>query len=301
MVSYIYPPSAFYELLGLIGPLTDPGAHGGDPADAFDVVIPSLPGYAFSDPIPGRGSARRVPELWAALMSDVLGYERFAAHGGDIGAMVTNRLAYEFPERLVGLHVAVAEPYVGSGCAPLSDAERAMLAERLAGQETGGAYAHVQRTRPQTLAFALSDSPVGLAAWILDRWWDWSDCDGDLERRFTKDQLLTTVMLYWVTGTIGTSFRLYRDWALGSGSRPETWQGRDGVVAGVERPFPAGERIQVPAAVALWEARYPREWAQRSYADLQRFTEMPRGGHFAAMEEPELLVEDIRAFFRDLR
>src|ERR671937_1568675 len=109
-------PSTFYELLGLVGPLTDPGAHGGDPADAFDVVIPSLPGYAFSDPIPGRGSARRVPELWAALMSDVLGYERFAAHGGDIGAMVTNRLAYEFPERLVGLHVAVAEPYVGSGC-----------------------------------------------------------------------------------------------------------------------------------------------------------------------------------------
>jgi pimeloyl-ACP methyl ester carboxylesterase len=295
-------PSTFYELLGLVGPLTDPGAHGGDPADAFDVVIPSLPGYAFSDPIPGRGSARRVPELWVALMTDVLGYERFAAHGGDIGAMVTNRLAYEFPERLVGLHVAlVAEPDVGPGCAPLSDAERAMLAERLAGQETGGAYAHVQRTRPQTLAFALSDSPVGLAAWILDRWRDWSDCDGDLERRFTKEQLLTTVMLYWVTGTIGTSFRLYRDWALGSGSRPEAWHGREEVVAGVERPLPAGERIEVPAAVALWEARYPREWAQRSYADLRRFTEMPRGGHFAAMEEPELLVEDIRAFFRDLR
>jgi pimeloyl-ACP methyl ester carboxylesterase len=295
-------PSTFYELLGLVGPLTDPASHGGDPADAFDVVIPSLPGYAFSDPIPGRGSARRIPALWLELMRDVLGYERFAAHGGDIGAMVTNRLGYEFPRHVVGIHVAlVAEPHVGPGAAPLTAAERKMLAERAIGQETGGAYAHLQRTRPQTLALALSDSPAGLAAWILDRWWDWSDCDGDIERRFTKDELLTTVMLYWVTGTIGTSFRVYRDWALGAGSRPEAWEGRDEVVTGVERPLPPGERIGVPAAVALWEARYPREWAQRAYGDLRRFTEMPRGGHFAAMEEPELLVEDIRAFFRDLR
>jgi pimeloyl-ACP methyl ester carboxylesterase len=295
-------PSTFYELLGLVGPLTDPAAHGGDPRDAFDVVIPSLPGYAFSDPLPGRGSARRIPALWVALMRDVLGYDRFGAHGGDIGAMVTNRLAYEFPEALVGIHVAlVAEPHVGMGAPPLTDAERAMLAERAKGQETGGAYAHLQRTRPQTLAFALDDSPVGLAAWILDRWWDWSDCGGDLERCFTKDELLTTVMLYWVTQTIGTSFRVYRDWALGSGSRPEAWAGRDDVVRGVERPLPPGERIAAPAAVALWEARYPREWAARSYADLRRFTEMPRGGHFAAMEQPDLLVEDIRTFFRDLR
>jgi pimeloyl-ACP methyl ester carboxylesterase len=294
-------PSTFYELLGLVGPLTDPASHGGDPADAFDVVIPSLPGYAFSDPIPGRGSARRIPALWLELMRDVLGYERFAAHGGDIGAMVTNRLGYEFPRHVVGIHVAlVAEPHVGPGAAPLTAAERKMLAERAIGQETGGAYAHLQRTRPQTLALALSDSPAGLAAWILDRWWDWSDCDGDIERRFSKDELLTTVMLYWVTGTIGTSFRVYRDWALGAGSRPEAWEGRDEVVTGVERPLPPGERIGVPAAVALWEARYPPEWAQRAYGDLRRFTEMPRGGHFAAMEEPELLVEDIRAFFRDL-
>ncbi|MEN3279856.1 MAG: hypothetical protein V7607_996 [Solirubrobacteraceae bacterium] len=295
-------PSTFYELLGLIGPLTDPAAHGGDPRDAFDVVIPSLPGYAFSDPLPGRGSARRIPALWVALMRDVLGYDRFAAHGGDIGAMVTNRLAYEFPDALVGVHVAlVAEPHVGIGAPPLTDAERTMLAERAKGQETGGAYAHLQRTRPQTVALALDDSPVGLAAWILDRWWDWSDCGGDLERCFTKDELLTTVMLYWVTQTIGSSFRVYRDWALGSGSRPEAWEGRDDVVAGVERPLRPGERIAVPAAVALWEARYPREWAARSYADLRRFTEMPRGGHFAAMEQPDLLVEDIRTFFRDLR
>jgi pimeloyl-ACP methyl ester carboxylesterase len=295
-------PSTFYELLALVGPLTDPAAHGGDPDDAFDVVIPSLPGYGFSDPIPGRGSSRRIPELWAQLMRDVLGYERFAAHGGDIGAMVTNRLAYERPDDLVGIHVAlVAEPSVGPGSAALTPCERTMLAQRAFGQERGGAYAHVQRTRPQTLAYGLADSPVALAAWILDRWWEWSDCGGELERRFTKDQLLTTVMLYWATGTIGTSFRVYRDWALGAGSRPEAWEGRDEVVAGVERPLPPGERISVPAAVALWEARYPRKWAQRAYADLRRFTEMPRGGHFPAMEEPGLLVEDLRAFFRDLR
>ena len=159
-------PSTFYELLGLVGPLTDPAAHGGDPADAFDVVIPSLPGYGFSDPIPGRGSARRIPSLWVELMR-VLGYDRFAAHGGDIGAMVTNRLAYEFPEQLVGIHVAlVAEPYVGPGAAPLTAAERAMLAERAAGQESGGAYAHLQRTParrrlPSRSATRRSDSPRG--------------------------------------------------------------------------------------------------------------------------------------------
>ena len=192
-------PSTFYELLPLVSLLTDPARHGGDADDVFDVVIPSLPGFAFSEPLPGRGSSKRIPELWTRLMREVLGYERFGAHGGDIGAMVTNRLAYEFPEDLLGIHVAlVAEPHVGPGAAALSDAERAMLTARTRGQETGGAYAHIQRTRPQTLAYALTDSPVGLAAWILDKWWEWSDCGGDLERCFTKDQLLTTVMLYWV-------------------------------------------------------------------------------------------------------
>jgi len=295
-------PSTFYELLPLVPLLTDPQRHGGDASDAFDVVIPSLPGYGFSEPLAGRGSSRRIPDIWLGLMRDVLGYERFAAHGGDIGAMVTNRLGYESAEQLVGIHVAlVAEPDVGSSAALLTEAERAMLAERARGQETGGAYAHLQRTRPQTLAYALNDSPVGLAAWILDKWWEWSDCAGDLERRFTKDQLLTTVLIYWLTQTIGPSFRIYRDWALGSASRPEAWEGREEVPTGIERPLPADRRISVPTAVALWEARYPREWAERSYADLRQFTEMPRGGHFAAMEEPELLAADIRAFFRPLR
>jgi pimeloyl-ACP methyl ester carboxylesterase len=153
-------PSTFYELLPLVPPLTDPARYGGNADDAFDVVIPSLPGFGFSEPLPGRGSSRRIPELWTRLMREVLGYERFGAHGGDIGAMVTNRLAYEFPQHVLGIHVAlVAEPCVGPGAPALSDAERAMLTARAVGEETGGAYAHIQRTRPQTLAYALNDSP----------------------------------------------------------------------------------------------------------------------------------------------
>lgn len=176
-----------------------------------------------------------------------------------------------------------------------------MLAERVLSQETDGAYAHLQRTRPQTLAYALSDSPVGLAAWILDKWRAWSDCGGDLESCFTKEQLLTTIMLFWTTRTIGSSFRIYRDWALGAGSRPEAWRGRGDVPPGVERPLGPGERIGVPAAVNLREARYPREWAERSYSDLRRYTTLPQGGHFAALEQPGLLADDIRAFFKSLR
>jgi pimeloyl-ACP methyl ester carboxylesterase len=298
-------PSTFYELLLLVPLLTDPVGHGGDPTDAFDVVIPSLPGYGFSDPLPRRGSAARIPRLWARLMTEVLGYPRFAAHGGDIGAYVTNRLGYEFPEQVAGIHVTmVAEADLGPGAAPPSDAERAFQRERVTGQEAGGGYAHIQRTRPQTVAYGLADSPVGLAAWILDKWREWSDCDGDPERRFTKDQLLTTVTLYWATQTIGSSFRIYRDWALGMQDRPETWQDRERswVPAGVEpRPLPPGEQIQVPTAVALFRERWPKEWAERVYGDLRRFTEMPRGGHFPAMEEPELLAEDLREFFRALR
>jgi pimeloyl-ACP methyl ester carboxylesterase len=299
-------PSTFYELLPLVPLLTDPASHGGDAADAFDVVIPSLPGYGFSDPLAGRGGANRVPGLWARLMTEVLGYAQFGAHGGDIGAMVANRLALEHPERLVGIHVTrAADPYVGPGAAPLTAAEREMMAGRARWHEVEGGYVHLQRTRPQTLAYGLADSPVGLAAWILEKWRAWSDCDGEVERRFTKDELLTTVMLYWVTGTIGSSFRFHRDWALGAASLPdalaEALADRPEVPAGVVRPLGRGERIQVPAAVALFDYRCPREWAERAYGDLRRFTDMPCGGHFTAMEEPELLAEDLRGFFRDLR
>jgi pimeloyl-ACP methyl ester carboxylesterase len=295
-------PSTFFEFSKIIPLLTDPESHGGDAADAFDVVVPSLPGYGFSDPLP-PGEAERIPEMWAHLMADVLGYERFAAHGGDIGGMVTNRLGVEFSERLVGIHVTfVAEPYVGPGAPEPSEQERAFLEERARGQEFGGAYAHLQRTRPRTPSYALNDSPSGLAAWIVEKWREWSDCGGDIERRFTKDELLTTVTLYWATGTISSSFNIYRDWALGSASVPVAWEGREEVPPGVDsKPLDRGQRIEVPAAVAAFNERCPREWVERAYADLRRFTEMTRGGHFAPMEEPELLAEDIRSFLRPLR
>jgi pimeloyl-ACP methyl ester carboxylesterase len=280
-------PSSFAEFGDVLGPLTDPAAHGGDPADAFHVVVPSLPGFGFSDPLP-PGRTRRVTALWLGLMT-ALGYPRFAAHGGDIGAFMTNRLAVEHPDRLVGVHTGFpAEPASGAG-----PPEQQRRRER----ETGGAYAHVQRTWPLTLAYGLSDSPAGLAAWILDKWRDWSDCDGDLRARFTADQLLTVVSLYWLTGTIGSSFRFYREWALGSAPDlyPDAPPGVDA------HRLPPGVRITVPAAVALFKASYPRHEVERAYTDLRRFTEMPRGGHFPAMEEPGLLVDDLRAFFRPLR
>jgi pimeloyl-ACP methyl ester carboxylesterase len=227
-----------------------------------------------------------------------LGYERFAAHGGDIGAFVTNRLAIEYPERLIGVHTTFpAEPYTVEAD-ELTDEERHFLARRQRDRELGGAYAHVQRTRPQTLAYGLNDSPVGLAAWMLDKWRDWSDCGGELDRRFTADQLLTTVSLYWFTGTIGTSFRFYREWGLGSEPSSDYPLAPPGVDT---HPLPPGRRVEVPAGVTLFEARYPRRYVERSYSDLRRFTVMPHGGHFPALEEPGLLIDDLRTFFRPLR
>lgn len=299
-------PGTFAEFLPLIPLLTDPAAHGGDANDAFDVVVPALPGYAFSDPPRGPGFSLRIPALWVRLM-DGLGYPRFAAHGLDVGNSVCNRLALEFPDRLFGIHLTYpAEPYLGPGARTLSARERAFLDGRPGGQEAEGGYAHIQRTKPQTLAYGLTDSPAGLAAWLIEKFRAWSDCDGDLEQRFTKDEILRTVMLYWLTGTIGSSFRVYRDWALGAESNPYAWAERDEVPRGIaSRPLARDERIEVPAALALFPADppsgMPREWAERAYTDLRRFTRFPRGGHFPGMEEPELLADDLRAFFRPYR
>lgn len=299
-------PSTFAEMLELVPLLTNPSGHGGDPADAFDVVVPSLPGYGFSDRPTKPGFSRRIPGLWVSLMAE-LGYPRFAAHGVDVGSSVTNLLGLEYPERIVGVHVTYpAEPYLGPGAAALSERERLFLEGRPPGQEAEGGYTHIQRTKPLTLSYGLNDSPVGLAAWIIEKFRAWSDCGGDIERRFAKDDLLTTVMIYWLTETIGSSFRVYRDWALGAESNPYAWQDRDDVPRGVaSKPLGQHERVSVPAAVALFPADppsgMPREWAERAYADLRRFTRPPRGGHFPAFEEPELLAEDLRAFFRPLR
>jgi pimeloyl-ACP methyl ester carboxylesterase len=299
-------PSTFFEFSKIIPLLADPESHGGDAADAFDVVVPSLPGYGFSERPKEPGFSRRIPGLWVRLMEG-LGYSRFAAHGVDVGASVTNLLGLWYPDGLVGIHVTYpAEPYVGPGAPEPSEWEREFLKERPRGQEAEGAYTHIQRTKPQTLSYALNDSPAGLAAWIVEKFRAWSDCDGDVEKRFSKDELLTNLTIYWATETIGSSFRVYRDWALGAESNPYAWNGREEVPRGIaSKPLARDERIGVPSAVALFPADppagMPREWAERSYSDLRRFGRMPRGGHFPAMEEPELLAEDSRSFFRSLR
>jgi len=282
-------PSSFLEMERLSWLL----AHPDNPADAFDVVVPSLPGFGFSDP-PAAGEALspRTADRWAVLMRDVLGYTRFGAVGGDIGAGVTTRLGMQHPELVVGIHVdpdgvAQATPYLTDPDAapPLSEAERSYLAADGAWVAEHGGYAHLQGTRPRTLAFGLTDSPAGLAAYLVEKFRAWSDCGGDVLSRFDRDDLLATVTLYWVTDTIGSSFLPYYD--------------------GRHRGEPAPRlRVDVPVAVALWHepnlTAPPRELAERAM-NVTRWTQMPRGGHFAAAEEPELLAEDIRTFFRPLR
>jgi microsomal epoxide hydrolase len=280
-------PGSIVEFQRLIPMLTDPGHHGGDPADAFTVVAPSLPGYTLSfRPNQPRFGVVEIADVFAALMTDVLGYPRFAAHGGDWGAFATSCLGVAHPERLVGIHVNLLG--IQRSVQPTASAtpeEKAYFAqlEQWLREETG--YLWIQGTKPQTLAYGLTDSPVGLAAWIIEKFRTWSDCGGDVERRFTRDVLLTNIMLYWVTGAIGSSFWPY--------------------YARHHNPWPITERrpVTVPTAYAAFPCeiiRPPRSLAERVY-NIRRWTSMPSGGHFAALEEPELLAADLRAFFRDLR
>jgi pimeloyl-ACP methyl ester carboxylesterase len=278
-------PDSFYRFDKLIPMLTDPGRFGGDPADSFDVVVPSVPGYGFSDRPRERGvGSAQTADLFVKLMKDVLGYGHFAAHGGDIGSGVTEAIAGISPESLVGIHLTdVPYWHIMFGVSPdeLAEVEREYLQR---GQDWGmreGAYAYLQSTKPQTPAHALNDSPAGLAAWIVEKFRSWSDCDGDIEKRFTKDELLTNITIYWVTETIGSSFRMYYE----SQTRP----------IAASRDVPTGVAIFPKDIVPA-----PREFGERAF-NIERWTEMPRGGHFAAMEEPELLVGDLREFFRPLR
>jgi pimeloyl-ACP methyl ester carboxylesterase len=282
-------PGSFFEMYKIIPLLVDPSRHGADPADAFDVVVPSMPGYGFSDHPAQRGMhVFKVADLWAKLMAEGLEYQRFGAQGGDWGASVTAYLGFAYPHNLIGIHVTSMTrptPYLGPGASALSAAEKTYLAQREAWLQAEGGYSHMQGTKPQTLSYGLNDSPAGLAAWIVEKYRTWSDCHGDVESRFTKDELLTTITLYWVTQTINSSTRLYYE------TLRQPWI------------LQQNERIVVPSAMAAFPkeiSRPPREWGERSF-NVQRWTEMPRGGHFAALEEPELLANDIRAFFRPLR
>ena len=282
-------PGTFFEMHKVIPMLSDPASHGGDPVDAFDVVAPSMPGYGFSDAGADRGlDIFTIGDMWAKLMSENLGYERFAAQGGDWGARVTARLGLSHGDKVVGIHTTSTTsptPYLGPGSKELSEEEQAMLQQREHWLADEGGYSHIQSTKPQTLSYGLNDSPAGLAAWIVEKYRRWSDCGNNVESRFTKDELLTTVTIYWVTQSINSSARLYfeafnKPWNLGT-----------------------GERIQVPVGVAAFpvENTVPlREWSERAY-NVQHWTDMPAGGHFAALEEPVNLVDDIRNFFRGLR
>ena len=282
-------PSTFFEMTKVIPLLADPARHGGEAADAFDMVAPSLPGFGFSQAAQAPGmQVQQVADLWARLMTENLGYARFGAQGGDIGAGVTSRLGYAHADKMIGVHltsITRPTPYLGPGSRPLTAAEQAHSAQRERWQQSEGGYSHIQGTKPQTLSYGLNDSPAGLAAWIVEKYRTWSDCGGDVESRYTKDELLTTVTLYWITETIGSSVRMYKE------NQSSVWE------------MAAGEKVATPAGMAMFPqeiARPPREWAERSY-DVRRWSEMPRGGHFAALEEPELLAQEIREFFRPLR
>ena len=281
-------PGSFVEFTKIIGPLADPVAHGGRAEDAFDVVIPSIPGFAFSDKPrePGYDPAR-IAAIEATLMAR-LGYPRYGVQGGDWGSIIGTQVALNDASHVAGLHINMCTGAAPAGGDPndgLSDAEKERLKVRQTFQAEETGYQQIQGTKPQTIGIALNDSPVGLAAWIAEKFRTWCDCDGNPEKIFTKDELLTNITLYWVTQTAASSARIY-------------YESRHAAAA------PGGtRRIEVPTACAdfpkeiIWA---PRRWLERRY-NVTRWTVMPRGGHFAAFEQPELLVDDVRAFFRTVR
>ncbi|WP_456847089.1 epoxide hydrolase family protein [Cellulomonas sp. P5_C6] len=278
-------PDSFWRYTKVVPLLTDPGAHGADPADAFDVVVPDMPGYGYSDRPTGPPlDTVAVAGLWAQLMS-VLGYERFGAAGGDMGSHVSRYLALDHPDRVVGVHRTDAGvPVFGGDPAELAPEERAWLDDAAAWGVAEGAYGAIHRTKPQTLAVGLTDSPAGLASWIVEKLRAWSDCAGDVERSFTKDEILTNITIYWLTGTIASSVRMYRANSL----IPRAQLAR---------------RVEVPSGFSLFAGdvlRPPRAWLDRT-TNAQRVTEPPRGGHFAPFEEPELYAQELRDFFRPYR
>ena len=285
LLSHGWPGSVF-EFHKIIPMLTDPARFGGDASDAFTVVAPSLPGYTFSfRPGQARFSVEQMADAFAELMT-VLGYPRFAAQGGDWGAFVTSRLGLIHPDRMLGIHLNLLAVRRDPAMLANPTAEEKVFLDQLQHwlkEETG--YQWIQGTKPQTLAFGLSDSPAGLAAWIIEKFRAWSDCRGDPESVFTKDELLTNICLYWFTGAIGSSFwpyyaRMHSDW-----------------------PIPEGARIAVPTGYTEFPFEMlhpPRSVAQKVY-NIQRWTKMDKGGHFAALEQPEALAREVREFFRPLR
>lgn len=278
-------PGSIVEFMKIIGPLTDPEAHGGNAEDAFHVVCPSLPGYGFSGPTKLEGVDTYVMAgLFAKLMAR-LGYERYIAQGGDWGAIITSNIAVLDAEHLMGVHVNMAFAMPPQESLPLSEQEQADLAAFAEFDQEETAYQKIQGTKPQTLGVALMDSPAGLAAWISEKFYTWMDCDGDIESILHKDELLTNISVYWFTGTITSSTRLYYELMHG------------GRLAFLE------QAITVPSGIARFPKeimRFPRSWVEQVFANIVHWQAYPKGGHFAAMEQPDSLIEDIRAFARKL-
>ena len=274
-------PGSVVEFDEVIEPLTDPPAHGGDAADAFHVVCPSLPGYGFSDRPRDTGwSVDRTADAWSELMAR-LGYDDYFAQGGDWGAMVSSAMAMRDVDRVAGIHlnmpVVVPDPSI-----PMTDAEQAALAKQARFMEWDAGYSRIQSTRPQTIGYGLTDSPIGQAAWILEKFWSWTDTKDHPEEVLSRDQLLDNVMLYWLTATAASSARLY-------------WESFDHLDM---------SPIKAPVGCSIFPNeifRPSRRWAEERYLDLRYWGEPARGGHFAAFEQPEIFVDEVRSCFRTMR
>lgn len=281
-------PGSVAEHLDLIPRLTRPSEFGGDPADAFTVIAPSLPGHGLSFvPSQARQGIVEIADTLAMLMRDALGFDRFAIHGHDWGAFIAARMGYAYPENVTGIHVALLAVPRDTALLDESDPEEAAFADQLRAwirEETG--YSLVMGTKPQTLAYGLTDSPVGLAAWVLEKFHSWSDCEGDLLRHLSIDTLLTNIMLYWATGAINSTFWPYY------ARHHEPWI------------IPPGEKVRVPTGYAEHPKeilRPPRAVADRHFADIRRWTRMRSGGHFPGLEAPEPLAREVCGFFGDLK
>jgi pimeloyl-ACP methyl ester carboxylesterase len=276
-------PDNFYRFYKVVPMLTDPASYAGNPGQSFDVIVPSIPGFGFSDHV--ALSPDKVAVLWAKLMKDVLGYTSFYAAGGDVGSGVTKSLASQHPDLVAAIHLTDIDYPNGS-----EDWSKMTAAEQEFGKfiqgwwYTEGAYNMIQSTKPQTLGYGLNDSPAGLASWIVEKFNAWSDNKGNIENSFTKDELITSIMIYWVSQTINSSVRMYLETARASYTNEGT-------------PKPA-QHVNVPTGFASFpgDAQFPKQWVER-FVNVQQFTTMEKGGHFAALEEPELWVNDITSFF----
>ncbi len=280
-------PDSFIRYQKIIPFLTDPASYGGNPEDSFDVIIPSVPGFGFSGiPVEKGFNNSRIADMWSTLMTEELGYKKFAAAGGDVGSSVTRYLAFKHPEELIAIHLTdigiIRSLLIKQDISGLSHDEllyRKNAEKWIAGE---GAYMAIQSTKPLTLAYGLSDSPIGMTAWIIEKFCAWSDSNGHIPKKMDMDEILTNIMIYWATNTVGSAARLYYE---NTHSLP-----------------PLGY-IDIPTAVALFPADIlppPKDWAEQNL-NITRWTEMPEGGHFTAMEDPLSLAEDIRSFYRQFR